>query len=226
MGDTFSIEVVFRLLVASLLGGIIGFEREIHGRPAGLRTHILVCMGAAVFMMLSPFVASFDKANLGDPGRIAAGIVSGIGFLGAGAILKEGLTVRGLTTAACLWIVAAIGMATGAGCYIAAILTTFIALCSLVLLPYLEALIRKNSYRRLSVRTSNDVDMAKIIAAVKRKDLKILYCDFDRDYETGTATTTLSVRLYHKDATDKLAHTIVKALEESDIQLRGIDWSH
>ncbi len=113
----FSVDLMIKLAVATLLGGILGLEREIHGRPAGLRTHLLVSLGAAAFMVMSPLVASMSKDFQGDPGRIAAQIVTGIGFLGAGAIVKEGINIRGLTTAACLWVAAAIGMASGAGLY-------------------------------------------------------------------------------------------------------------
>lgn len=103
--------MAFKLLLAGLLGGFVGYEREVHEHPAGLRTHILVCMGAAVFTLVS---LSFGRTS-SDPSRIAAQIVSGIGFLGGGAILRQGNIVRGLTTAASLWTVAAIGMAVGIG---------------------------------------------------------------------------------------------------------------
>lgn len=100
-----------KLVVASVLGGIVGYEREVHEHPAGLRTHILVCMGAALITLVS---VSFGT-GMNDPGRIAAQIVSGIGFLGAGTILRQGNIVRGLTTAASLWTVAGIGMAVAVG---------------------------------------------------------------------------------------------------------------
>jgi len=103
--------MVFRLLLAGVLGGLIGFEREAHGRPAGLRTHILVALGAALFTIVSD---SYTGAR-SDPSRIASQIVTGIGFLGAGTIIRQGSIVRGLTTAASLWTTAAIGMAVGSG---------------------------------------------------------------------------------------------------------------
>ncbi|MHB0997774.1 MAG: MgtC/SapB family protein [Armatimonadota bacterium] len=99
-----------KLILASILGGVVGFERERHEHPAGLRTHILVCMGSTLIMLISQ---SFGTVT--DPSRIAAQIVSGIGFLGAGTILRQGSVVRGLTTAASLWTVAGIGMAVGLG---------------------------------------------------------------------------------------------------------------
>lgn len=101
--------MVLRLLLAGALGGLIGYEREAHGRPAGLRTHILVCIGAAMFTIIS---SAYSGKNA-DPGRVASQIVTGIGFLGAGTIIRQGSIVRGLTTAASLWTTAAIGMAVG-----------------------------------------------------------------------------------------------------------------
>lgn len=117
-----------RLLVAAILGALVGLEREVHEHPAGMRTHLLVSLGSAGFTVLSIFAFPAPGA---DPGRIAAQIVSGIGFLGAGAILKEGATIRGLTTAASLWAVAAVGMAAGAGAWIVAVTITAIAIVSL-----------------------------------------------------------------------------------------------
>jgi putative Mg2+ transporter-C (MgtC) family protein len=128
--------VVLRLLVASVLGGAIGIERELRDREAGIRTHLLVSLGSALFTIISAyafhsFLASGATVVRADPTRIAAQIVTGIGFLGAGAIIREGLSVRGLTTAATLWVVAAIGMACGAGWYWAAVVTTAVTIAAL-----------------------------------------------------------------------------------------------
>jgi putative Mg2+ transporter-C (MgtC) family protein len=120
--------VALRLLAAAVLGGAIGFERELRERGAGLRTHTVVCVGSALFTLVSAY--GFEGSRT-DPTRIAAQIVSGIGFLGAGAIIRQGLSVRGLTTAATLWLVAAIGMAAGAGWYSAAAIATGGALLTL-----------------------------------------------------------------------------------------------
>jgi putative Mg2+ transporter-C (MgtC) family protein len=129
-------EVVFRLALAAVLGGAIGLERELREREAGLRTHLLVSLGSALFTIVSAygfhsFVTSGSSAVRTDPTRIAAQIVTGIGFLGAGAIIRQGLSVRGLTTAATLWVVAAIGLASGAGYYSAAAATTVLVIISL-----------------------------------------------------------------------------------------------
>ena len=129
-------EVVLRVVLAGVFGGAIGAEREIREREAGLRTHMLVSIGAALFTLVSAYgFSDFHFSNASgityDPTRIAAQVVTGIGFLGAGAIIRQGLSVRGLTTAASLWVVAAIGIATGAGYYSAALITTVVVLVSL-----------------------------------------------------------------------------------------------
>jgi putative Mg2+ transporter-C (MgtC) family protein len=125
-----------RLAIAAALGGAIGFERELREREAGLRTHLIVCVGAALFTIVSAygfegFLSSGQQVVRADPTRIAAQIVTGIGFLGAGAIIRQGLTVRGLTTAATLWVAAAIGIAAGAGYYSGAVIATGITLFAL-----------------------------------------------------------------------------------------------
>ena len=129
-------EVLLRLALAGFLGASIGLERELREREAGLRTHLLVCVGSALFTIVSAygfreFLVNGGSVVRADPTRIAAQIVTGIGFLGAGAIIRQGLSVRGLTTAATLWVVAAIGVAAGAGYYSAAAITTVLVILSL-----------------------------------------------------------------------------------------------
>lgn len=221
-------EFLVRILLASLLGGLIGLERDIHGRAAGLRTHLLVSLGAAVFTILSGVISN-NAATSGfttDPARIAAQIVSGIGFLGAGVIIKEGVNVRGLTTAACLWTVAAIGMAAGSGYYAIAIFATGIAMIGLVVLKYGERFYSKDAYRILSIRTPIEVDASQIIESVKSKRLKILNCDIEKNYETGTSLTRLSIRLHYQGKPDKLAHGIINSLESSSLTLKEVRWEH
>src|SRR3954453_3054113 len=130
------VEILVRVSLAGALGGAIGVERELRDREAGLRTHMLVAGGSALFTLVSAYgFRDFDYGrNTGftlDPTRISAQIVTGIGFLGAGAIIRQGISVRGLTTAATLWIVAAIGLAAGAGYYSAAVITTAVVLFAL-----------------------------------------------------------------------------------------------
>lgn len=228
MTDLFSNpDILFRILAASALGGLIGLERDKHGRAAGLRTHLLVSLGAAVFTILSAKIPQGTGGNgfVADPGRIAAQIVTGIGFLGAGVILKSGGSVRGLTTAACLWTAAAIGMAAGAGFYSIAVLTTVVALAGLVILKLFEQTYAKDSFRVLTVDTSLEINASRIIECVEGRHLKVLSCDIVRDFEEGTAQTTLAIQIYHKGITDRLAHGIVESLETSGIPLKKVRWS-
>ena len=129
-------EALLRVVIAAALGGAVGLERELREREAGFRTHMLVSIGSALFTIVSAYAFRDFLTNGGavvraDPTRIAAQIVTGIGFLGAGAIIRQGLSIRGLTTAATLWVVAAIGMAVGAGYYGGAVITTGVVLISL-----------------------------------------------------------------------------------------------
>lgn len=135
-------DLILRLIIAAIFGGLIGWEREREQKPAGLRTHMLVALGAALFTIVS-FVVIVDFQNTFiDPTRIAAGIITGIGFLGAGAILQSKGEVKGLTTAASIWVVAAIGMAVGYGLHILAGVTAVVTLIILYLLEKLEKKIK------------------------------------------------------------------------------------
>ncbi|MFH1395704.1 MAG: MgtC/SapB family protein [Candidatus Omnitrophota bacterium] len=147
-----SLTLLIRILVSALLGGLIGVERELHGCAAGLRTHILVCMGSTLFMMTSIIVA-VDYGHLGDtdPSRIAAGVVTGIGFLGAGAIIRYGASIRGLTTAASIWAVSAIGLAVGSALYEAAGITTIVTLAILILSRLEERMALKRHGKKLKI---------------------------------------------------------------------------
>ena len=132
-------QVMARLIWAVILGGLVGLEREMRRRTAGLRTHILVCVGSSLIMLTSIYVFDIykDTAHV-DPSRIAAGIVTGIGFLGAGAIIRSGSGVHGLTTAASLWVVAGIGMSVGCGFYDAALVSTALVLVVLLIIRNFE----------------------------------------------------------------------------------------
>ena len=147
------LDLLGRLLLAAALGGIVGLEREVSGKPAGLRTNLLICTGAALLTELSIAVARLaDPAARADPARIAAQIVSGIGFLGAGTIIQARGSVVGLTTAATLWVVAAIGMAVGARAYVEAVGTTVLVVLALILLRRAEDhLVRRAAAAELAV---------------------------------------------------------------------------
>ncbi|MBC7186270.1 MAG: MgtC/SapB family protein [Calditrichaeota bacterium] len=153
----FELVAVLQMLLAVVLGATVGFERALHGRPAGLRTHALVCVGSTMIMLTARGLASVSPEGsllariTVDPGRIAAGIITGIGFLGAGSIIKSGDFVRGLTTAACLWFVAALGITIGEGFYLLSVVATAIALFVLIVLDRFEHRFAHVVYRTLRV---------------------------------------------------------------------------
>lgn len=143
-------ELFLRLLLSCILGGVIGYERQSRRKSAGLRTNMLVCLGSCLIMVLSQdMYQQVEGKTNADPARLAAQVVSGIGFLGAGAIMKEGLTVTGLTTAACLWVVAGVGLAIGAGYYAGALFTGLLVFVTLGSLSRLDEWV--DHERRLSL---------------------------------------------------------------------------
>jgi len=175
--DSLHLPLLGRLLLASLLGGAIGLEREISGKPAGLRTNLLICVGAALLMELSIGLArGANEANVragapfrSDPARIAAQIVSGIGFIGAGSILQARGGITGLTTAATIWVVAAIGMAVGARAYVEAVGSTVLVVVSLVLLARLEGLlVRRRRFQRYRITLHPDPELVGRVADLFR----------------------------------------------------------
>lgn len=140
-------EIIIRLILASILGGLIGLDRESTNRPAGFRTHILVSIGSALMMMIS-----IDNSKYGaDASRIAAQVISGIGFLGAGTIMRTGTNIEGLTTAASLWVCAGIGLATGNGYYVGAVVTTGIVLFFLRNSKTFEKTLLKSSFKNIEI---------------------------------------------------------------------------
>lgn len=153
MPDLF--EVFLRLGIAAILAGLVGLERETSNRPAGLRTHILVSVASSLVIIGNLYAFDLFKNQTSmDPMRLGAQVISGIGFLGAGTIIKEGPTIKGLTTAASLWSVACIGLICGIGFYMGAIFATGFVLLSLIMLNKLEIMInRKNAYLHLSVKS-------------------------------------------------------------------------
>jgi putative Mg2+ transporter-C (MgtC) family protein len=149
-------EFLIRLVLAALLGGAIGLEREIHGRPAGIRTYLILSLGTALLMVLSEYllVAYHDKfpgLAQGDPGRIAGQAITGIGFLGAGVIIRYKDTIRGLTTAACVWLVCSVGLAVGAGFYLVGVVVTLMAIFALIGLKAGERRMKKDWFEALEV---------------------------------------------------------------------------
>jgi putative Mg2+ transporter-C (MgtC) family protein len=149
--------VLGKLFTAAILGGIIGWERHRRGRPAGLRTHLLVCIGVTLMMLVSEHIFvqyqshGHNSILRVDPARIAAQVVTGIGFLGAGTIMRSRASIRGLTTAASLWVVAGIGLAVGSGFILPAIFTTVIAIAILTLNSLVEKKMKRNKYRTMKM---------------------------------------------------------------------------
>jgi putative Mg2+ transporter-C (MgtC) family protein len=180
-------ELILRLGLTIALCGAIGLERETRGQVAGLRTHILVGLGAALFTLVSAYAfTDAEDARRVDPTRISAQIVTGIGFLGAGAIIRQGLTVRGLTTAASLWIVAAVGMASGAGYYLGAAATTAAVLISLVgfrqVRPLLMARLRTD-FVLLEVEMDTNGEFAPVLETLGRHGVRVEAMDSAREHD-------------------------------------------
>lgn len=198
------IDVLERLLAAAALGSLIGFERERLLWAAGIRTHMLVCVGACLFMIVSAFgfASSLNQEHVVlDPSRIAAQVVSGIGFLGAGAILARGEIVRGLTTAASIWTVAAIGLAVGGGLYFAAAISTAIILVILAgVKPIEEAYRDRNQTCRLHIETTRGAltpELLKETLKVRTGQIKRFHAKA-RDTQTDELTVILA-RVSSKD---------------------------
>ncbi|MBQ7568222.1 MgtC/SapB family protein [bacterium] len=190
-----NIDVIARLLAATLLGALIGWERETMNRSAGLRTHMLVSLGSALFTILS-LTAFREIGKVNDPARLAAQVVSGIGFLGAGTILKHGATVRGLTSAATMWVVAAIGMAAGAACYVGALATTLISLITLITLRSVEHEISVHHYLHIEAELAQRTQQLNALDKLFN-DLNISTLQLDL-HSDGT-TTKVNATVYVPD---------------------------
>jgi putative Mg2+ transporter-C (MgtC) family protein len=219
-------EVILRIALAAALGGAIGLERELREREAGLRTHMLVSVGAALFTMVSAYAwtdwrFSTQEGLVFDPTRIAAQVVTGIGFLGAGAIIRQGLSVRGLTTAATLWVVAAIGMAAGVGYYEAAFVTTALVLLSLWplrVLAYRLSTRTRPEEGRLAVQLPAGASAVSVLEAVERAGADVSALEFSE--EGDQRRIDLSVRL----GTGKTAAELIDALTNVE-DVRGARWN-
>jgi putative Mg2+ transporter-C (MgtC) family protein len=188
-----------RLGLAAVLGGAIGFERELRDREAGFRTHMLVCIGSALFTIVSAygfreFLTGGDQVIRADPTRIAAQIVTGIGFLGAGAIIRQGFSIRGLTTAATLWVSAAIGIAAGAGYWSGAVITTVLTIFALwplrIMAIHVFERVRPEE-RDLIVELRPDASVAQLLEALESERARIE--EIRVDDESGRRVVTLTL---------------------------------
>lgn len=217
MHSYLDLEMITRLVVASVLGALIGLEREVHGRPAGFRTHLLVSLGSCLFVLTSIyFYKSFGNFSgsgpVGvDPGRVAAQVVTGIGFLGAGAIIREKGSIRGLTTAACLWVVAAIGVACGVGLFAVAATVTLIALLSLMCLKRVEDLINRDTYTTLTVWSRDGESQTALLQDTLRGcSIDILSVTVERDKPSLSLMTQFHVRYNRRHHSCDLADTLMQ----------------
>ncbi len=223
-GDIFMFDIgtVFgKLLIATVLGGLIGWERERRGRPAGLRTHLLVCLGVTLIMLVSEHifvqyqVYKQDSILRIDPARIAAQVVTGIGFLGAGTIMTFKASVRGLTTAASLWVVAGIGLAIGSGFIIPAIFTTFIAVMTLILLPKVESEIKKDKYITMKMLIAGQEHFLDNIRSVLEKySLKLQTCKFERDFQKNEIMYDINVKYYDEEMLMLASNEMTKTIRD------------
>jgi putative Mg2+ transporter-C (MgtC) family protein len=193
-------EYAVRLMLAMVAGGLIGIERELKGRQAGFRTNILVCVGSCLVMIVSISFASRPWPHEGnvnlniDPARIAYGVMTGIGFLGAGTIVKSGIAVRGLTTAAAMWCVAAVGLAAGFGMYTLTAIATVMIVTALWVLDYFENMVPKWRYRTVVVRRPwKPGVIPETIDRFKKAGLRVIDASMERSYE-DLAHTTINVR--------------------------------
>lgn len=205
---------ILKLILSATMGGLIGLERQIQGQKAGFRTQLIVCLGSALYTISSIKFYEY-YGNITDPARIAAQIVVGIGFLGAGAIIKYKNYVRGLTTAATLWVVSAIGVAVGLGEYLVAIATTLIVLLNLMVLKKLEGLLPSDLYSNIIVTTSIDKEL-------KLRDIlesgKISIQEYRENYLIDEQKSEFIVTIKYKDKRDLI--NVVNTLKKEEGVIR------
>ncbi len=213
-------ELFFRLVLACVLGGVIGYERQSRRKSAGLRTNMLVCLGSCLVMVLSQALyREVEGLTNADPARLAAQVVSGIGFLGAGAIMKEGLTVTGLTTAACLWVVAGVGLAVGAGFYSGALMATALVFVTLGSLSRLDEWVDHEKNFVLSIHTVDKPgQVMKISSCLEDLQLRIrgikLKADEDEVDLSGERLLYINLEIYNKQGVKGVI--IVDAVRQID----------
>jgi len=204
------ISVIVRLLMAVVLGGIIGFERGRAGRPAGLRTHILVCLGSTLAIMTNQFI--WQRYGVGDPTRMAAQVISGIGFLGAGTIIVTGRhQVKGLTTAAGLWATACMGLAIGVGFYKAAVAACLLIQFATVVLHRLDnSVLSKSKVMDIYIEFSKQVPLTSILEGMRKNELNIDSMEMVKPTidTSATAAAIMTLRLKKRrlklDVIDKI----------------------
>jgi putative Mg2+ transporter-C (MgtC) family protein len=213
--DEVYVEITLRLLAALIIGGLIGLERSYHGRPAGFRTHALVCLSTSLLMLVTVyetrwFPALSQSRTVLDPTRLAQGIMTGIGFLGAGTILKEGLSVRGLTTAASIWITAAIGILVGIGFYFPAVVATLLTFGTLSLFRWIEDRIPVQFYAHFVVRfgRENAPPEAEMRKLLKEHAFTIANLNYRLDVESNYFEYRMVIRTSRSQNASRLSNTL------------------
>lgn len=211
------VEMTVRIGAALAAGALIGYERSYSGRPAGFRTHALVCMASSVLMLVTVYEAHWVRTAAEsirmDPTRMAQGIMTGIGFLGAGVIMQEGFTVRGLTTAASIWITAAIGILAGIGFYFPMVLTVVLVLGVLSVFRWIEAKMPTQAYYHFEVRCAReeDVDEARIRGIVQGGGFSIGNLSYRLDDGGRTRRYSMTIASTDRTAAARLAATLERA---------------
>jgi len=214
-------EMLLRLLAALAAGAMIGYERSYHGRPAGFRTHSLVCTASSLLMLVTVYEAAWVRGGTGmlqiDPTRMAQGIMTGIGFLGAGVIIKEGLSVRGLTTAASIWMTSAIGILAGIGFYLPLLAAVAITLGVLSFFRWIEAQMPSQSYYHFEIRFSRSAGMTErpLRELVEEHGFSIANFSYRLDAEGTIKRNSMVIRSADRSAAGRLAVT----LDETDTVL-------
>ncbi len=199
---------LIRILIGFVIGAIIGVEREAHNQPAGLRTHILISIGSTIVMLISIYIPqTYTQFQNGDPGRLAAQVVSGIGFLGAGAILRFGADVKGLTTAASIWAVAALGLAVGAGMYGIAFIGAFVILFALTVMDLFEKRVfKERTIRRIILLVKKKhSDIPALKETLKILDIRVISTGLERNVNEATDKITFLVGVTRRHDVQKLS---------------------
>jgi putative Mg2+ transporter-C (MgtC) family protein len=208
------IEMVWRLLAALAAGAAIGYERSYNGRPAGFRTHALVCMSSSLLMLVTVYEAAWVRTPMDavrlDPTRMAQGIMTGIGFLGAGAILKDGLSVRGLTTAASIWITAAIGILAGIGFYFPLLVSVVLTIGVLAVFRWVESAMPTQAYFQFDVRLARDggLDEDALRELLREHGFSIANFSHRYDGEGDVKRHGMVMRTKDRTAVSRLADTL------------------
>ena len=226
---SWSVQAVVRLVAAAAMGAIIGMEREYHGRSAGFRTQLLVALGSAMAMIVSLQFGQMDyKGWLAsgviqvDPARVAYGVMGGIGFLGAGAIIRYGGGVRGLTTAASLWCTAAVGLACGLGIYLVALLATGMIFFALFALARLDRLVPSHSSKRVSVRLKADPGSSsadRIRKYMEDNGATVWNIQYHLDFQAGIERITFYVTLQARAEDTRFCHIVARIPDVLEVSI-------